>query len=123
MTNGRTVHEMMKISAQDVCSLFFLRSRRKNLSTKQRGDRRDNWLWQPSMFVLLLLLEWLLQLHKVSAHREDRSGGCSLVLDLTTCESKLSWPNRDSWIKGSVGQTSHKKTSDIPNPNPLHNSL
>jgi hypothetical protein len=23
VTNGRTVHEMMKISAQDVCSLFF----------------------------------------------------------------------------------------------------
>jgi hypothetical protein len=48
-------------------------------------------------------------------YREDRSGGCSLVLDLTTCDSKLSWPNRDSWIKGSVGQTCTKKrrTSQI----------
>ena len=42
--------------------LSFLEKQKKPLSTKQRRDRRDDWLWQPSMFVLLLLLlEWILR--------------------------------------------------------------
>jgi hypothetical protein len=45
-----------------MCFLSFLEKQKKPLSTKQRRDRRDDWLWQPSMFVLLLLLlEWILQ--------------------------------------------------------------